>query len=176
LAAWMLVARPLNYRLGDAVSAHVAPRNGGASVSGANRVHDASGTLSSSCALRYNDQMQANAVSQRAAWVQLPRLPNYSVSDAARRTLRPEMVARRFGGNWSDCSTWGTKQQLCALPSCLDAGKRYRSDSCVCAAGSDLQRERCCIGTHVRPEMAVHLLWGQVGYLKHRRQPAAALR
>jgi hypothetical protein len=97
-AAWVLVPRPLNCRLSDAVSTHVAPRNGGAPVSGANWVHDASGTLSSSCALRYNDQMQANAVSLRAAWVQLPRLPIYSVSDAARRTLRPEMVARLFRG------------------------------------------------------------------------------
>ena len=34
-AAWMLVPRPLNIRVSDAVSAHVAPRNGGTSVSAA---------------------------------------------------------------------------------------------------------------------------------------------
>ena len=47
-AARVLVPRPLNYRLSDAVSAHVAPRNGGASVSGANWMYEASEILSSS--------------------------------------------------------------------------------------------------------------------------------
>jgi hypothetical protein len=37
----VLVPRPLNYSLSDAVSAHVAPRDGGASVSGAYWVHEA---------------------------------------------------------------------------------------------------------------------------------------
>ena len=68
-AVWVLVPRPLNYRLSDAVSTHVAPRNGGASVSAADGVHEASETLSSSFALRHHAWMQANAVSQRAAWV-----------------------------------------------------------------------------------------------------------
>jgi hypothetical protein len=33
-AAWVLVPRPLNCRVSDAVSMHVAARNGGASVQG----------------------------------------------------------------------------------------------------------------------------------------------
>ena len=69
-AAWMLVPRPLNIRVSDAVSAHVAPRNGGASVSAANGMLAAYGTLSRSLAMYHHDQMHANAVSQRAAsWV-----------------------------------------------------------------------------------------------------------
>ena len=70
-AAWVLVPRPLNCRLRDAVSAHVAPRNGGASVSGAYGVHEASETLSGSFAQRHHARMLANAVSQRATCVQL---------------------------------------------------------------------------------------------------------
>jgi hypothetical protein len=66
-AAWVLVPRPLNYRLSDAASTRVAPRNGGASVSGAGGGHEALETPSSSFALRHDDQVQANAVSQRAA-------------------------------------------------------------------------------------------------------------
>jgi len=62
-AVWMM-PRPLNYRLGDAVSAHVAPRNGGASVSGANWMYGASVTVSSSFTLLHHAWMQANAVSQ----------------------------------------------------------------------------------------------------------------
>ena len=68
-AAWVLMPRPLNYRLSDAVSSHVAPRNGGASVSGANGMLAAYGALSRSLAIYHCDQMQANAVSQRAALV-----------------------------------------------------------------------------------------------------------
>ena len=77
-AAWVLVPRPLNCRVSDAVSARVAPRNGGACVSGADGVHEASETLRSSFALRHHDQMQANAVSQRAAWVLVLRSLIYS--------------------------------------------------------------------------------------------------
>ena len=63
----MLVPRPMNYRLSNAVSTHVAPRNGGASVSAADGVYEASETLSSSFALRHDDEAQTNAVSQRVA-------------------------------------------------------------------------------------------------------------
>ena len=66
--AWVLMLRSLNYRVSDAVSTHVAPRNGGASVSGADGMHEASGTLSRSFALRHHAWMQAIAVSQRAHW------------------------------------------------------------------------------------------------------------
>ena len=69
-AAWALVLRPLNYGLSDAVSTHI---NGGTSVSGTDRVHEASGILSSSFALRHYAWIPANAVSQRAVWVLMPR-------------------------------------------------------------------------------------------------------
>ena len=44
-AAWVLLPRPLNYRLSDAVSMGGRRRNGGASVSGVDRGHEASETL-----------------------------------------------------------------------------------------------------------------------------------
>ena len=61
-AAWVLVPRPLNYRLSDAVSAHVAPRNGDVSVPEAAGVHKASETLSSSFALRHHARMLTKTV------------------------------------------------------------------------------------------------------------------
>ena len=51
----------------DAASTHVAPRNGGTSVSAADEVHEASKTLSRSLTVRHHAWMLANAVSQRAA-------------------------------------------------------------------------------------------------------------
>jgi len=84
-AAWVLVLRPLlplNYRLSDAVSAHVAPRNGGASVSGANWMYEASEILSRSLTLRHHAWMLAIAVSQRAAWVLVRQTLNFRLSDA----------------------------------------------------------------------------------------------
>ena len=68
-AAWVLVPRPLMYRLSDAVSMGGRRRNGGTSVSAADGVQEASQTLSGSFAQRHYAWMQANAVSQRAAWV-----------------------------------------------------------------------------------------------------------
>ena len=70
-AAWVLLPRPLNCRVSDAVLARVAPRNGGASVSAADGSQEASETLSGSFALRHHARMLANAVSQRATCVQL---------------------------------------------------------------------------------------------------------
>jgi len=49
-------------------SAHIVPRNGGTSVSGATGAYEASETLGSSFTLRHRAWMQANAVSQRAVW------------------------------------------------------------------------------------------------------------
>ena len=99
-AAWMLVPRPLNIRVSDAVSAHVAPRNGGACVSGANGAHEASETLRSSFTWRHHAWMQANAVSQRAVRVLVPRPLNYSVSDAVSARVAPRnggaSVSRAF--------------------------------------------------------------------------------
>ena len=63
-AAWMLVPRSLNYRVSSAVSTHAAPRNGGASILGADGVHEAPETLSSSFTLRHHAWMLASAVSQ----------------------------------------------------------------------------------------------------------------
>ena len=85
----MLVPRPLNYRLSDAVSAHVAPRNGGASVSGANWMHEASGAVSRSLARRHHAWMLAIAVSQRAAWVLVRQTLNFRLSDAVSTDVAP---------------------------------------------------------------------------------------
>jgi len=70
-AAWVLVLRPLlplNYRLSDAASAHVAPKNGGASVSAAAGLFAAYDKLGSSLALWHHAQMLSSAVALRAAW------------------------------------------------------------------------------------------------------------
>ena len=77
----MLVPRPLNYGMSDAVSMGGRRRNGGAPVSGLYGVHEAAGTLSSSFALRNHAWVLANAVSRRAAWVLVLRSLNYGVSD-----------------------------------------------------------------------------------------------
>ena len=87
-AAWVLVPRPLNCRLRDAVSAHVAPRNGGASVSGAYGVHEASETLSGSFAQRHHARMLANAVSQRATCA-IAAGADLGVSDAVSAHVAP---------------------------------------------------------------------------------------
>ena len=97
-AAWVLVPRPLNYRLRDAASTHVVPRNGGASVSGADGVHEASGTLSRSFTLRHHAWMQANAVPQKAAWVLMPRPQICSVSNAYRWAVGAENPAHPCRG------------------------------------------------------------------------------
>ena len=85
----MLVPRPLNCRSSDAVSTHVAVRNDGASVSGAYWAYEVSEALSSSFTLRHRAWMQANAVSQRAAWVLVPRPLNYRLSDALWTRVAP---------------------------------------------------------------------------------------
>jgi hypothetical protein len=48
------IAAGADLGVSDAVSAHIAPRNGGASVSGAGGVHEALETLSGSFALRHH--------------------------------------------------------------------------------------------------------------------------
>ena len=97
-AAWVLVPRPLNCRLSDAVSMGGGRKNAGASVSGAYWVHEAPQTLSSCLALRHHDQMQANAVWQRAAWVLVPRSLIYSASNAYRWAAGAENPAHLFPG------------------------------------------------------------------------------
>ena len=97
-AAWVLVPLPLNYRVSDAVSTHVVRRNGGASVSGADGVHEASETLSNSFAQRHHARMLATAVSQRAAWVLMLRSLIYSASNAYRWAAGAENPAHLFRG------------------------------------------------------------------------------
>ena len=68
-------------------------RNCGVSVSAADGMFAAYGTLSSSsCTLRHH------AVSQRAAWVLVLRPQSCRQSDADSRTLRPEMVTHLIWG------------------------------------------------------------------------------
>ena len=97
----MLAPLALDYRESDAVSAHVVPRNGGASVSGANWVYEASEILSSSLAMRHHAWMQANAVSQRAAWMLVARLLNDRLSDAVSAHVAP-----RNGGASVSGASW----------------------------------------------------------------------
>ena len=98
-AAWVLVLQPLKYRLSDAASAHDAPRNGGASVSGAAGVFEAHGAHSAG-ALRCGIVLGclANAVSLRAAWVLMPRPQIYSVSSAYRWAVGAENRSHLFWG------------------------------------------------------------------------------
>ena len=85
----MLVAQALNSRVGDAVSAHVVPRNGGASVSGANWAHDSSETLCSSFTLRHHAQMQANAVVTESSVGAVALALIFGVSDAVSAHVVP---------------------------------------------------------------------------------------
>ena len=62
---WAL--RSLNYGVSDAVSTYAVSKNGGASISGAAVVFEASETLGSSSTLQHHARMLAIAVSQRAA-------------------------------------------------------------------------------------------------------------
>jgi len=109
----MLVPRPLNYRLSNAVSMGGRRGNGGAPVSGADGVHEASETLiSNSFAQRHHARMLATAVSQRAAWVLMLRsaVPQraawvlmlrsliHSVSNAHRWAAGAETPAHLFWG------------------------------------------------------------------------------
>ena len=97
-AAWVLVPRPLNYRLSDAVSTHVALRNAGAFASGPIGVLAAYGSLSSSLAMDHHAWMQANALSQSAAEVLVPRPLIDSVSDAYRWSGGAENTSHLFRG------------------------------------------------------------------------------
>ena len=97
-AARVLVPQPQNCRLSDAVSTHVAPRNSGASVSGPAGAHEASGTFSSSFALRHRAWVLGNAVSQRAARMLVPQPQNCRLSDAYRWAAGAENPAHLFRG------------------------------------------------------------------------------
>ena len=56
------------------------------------------GTLSKSLVVHHHDQMQANAVWQRAAWVLVPRSLIYSASNAYRWAAGAENPAHLFRG------------------------------------------------------------------------------
>jgi hypothetical protein len=119
-AAWVLVLRPLNYRLSNAVSMGGRRRNGGASVSGADRTHEASETLSSSFALRRRARMLSNAVSQRAARVLVLRPLNYRLSDAV------SMGGRRRNGGASVSGADGMHEASETLSSSFVLRRRAR--------------------------------------------------
>jgi hypothetical protein len=97
-AAWVLVPRPLNYRLSNAESMGGRRRNGGTSVPAANGSQEASQTISGSFALRHHARMLATAVSQRAAWVLMLRSLIYSASNAYRWAAGAENPAHLFRG------------------------------------------------------------------------------
>ena len=109
-AAWVLVPRPLNYRLSDALWTRVAPRNGGVSVSGVVVVYEASGTLGSSFVLRHHAWMLANAVSQGASSVGagavVAELPLEGCCIDACCAQKWRRIC--FGGSWGACSVWDT--------------------------------------------------------------------
>ena len=110
-AAWVLVPRPLNYRVSDAVSMGGRRRKSSASVSGPMGVLATYGALSRSLLVYYHDQMQANVVSQRAAWVLMPRPLNYRVSDAV------SMGGQRRNGGASVLGAAGMHEALETLSS-----------------------------------------------------------
>ena len=62
--------------------------------------------------MNHYDQMHANAVSQRAAWVLMPRPLSYSMSDAYRCAAGAEKPAHLFRGQLGACSVWDTRQEL----------------------------------------------------------------
>ena len=82
--------------LSDAVLAHASRRNGGAPVSGTSGVFAACGALSRSLAMYHHAWLHANAVSQRAAWVLVPRSLIYSASNAYRWAGGAENAAHLF--------------------------------------------------------------------------------
>ena len=61
-SVWVLVLRPQSCRLSNAVSMGGRRKNSGASVSGADGVHEASETVSSSFALRHHARMLTKTV------------------------------------------------------------------------------------------------------------------
>ena len=73
-------------------------RKSSAAVSGPAGVLAACGTVSRSLAMNHHDQMHANAVSQRIAWVLVPRPLNTARAMLYRRTLRPEMLPHLYRG------------------------------------------------------------------------------
>ena len=110
-------------------------------------MYEASEILSSSFALRHHAWMQANAVSQRAAWVLMLRSLIYSVSNAY-IDGRPAQNTQRicFGGRWDACSVWDTVQQLSVAASCLDASAAW-----VLVPRPLNYRLRDAASTHVAP-------------------------
>jgi hypothetical protein len=97
-AAWVLALQALSYSVSDATRR----RKCIASVSVATGMHEASETLSRSFALRHHNQMQANAVPQRAAWVLVLRPLNYRASDAVPMGgRRRNSGASVSGTNWA---------------------------------------------------------------------------
>ena len=73
-------------------------RNCGVSVSAADGMFAAYGTLSRSLAMRHHARMQANAVSQRVAWMLVARPLNDRLSDAVSAHVAPRRCTGRGTG------------------------------------------------------------------------------
>jgi hypothetical protein len=143
----VLVPQPLNHRVSDTVSAHVAPRSGGVWVSGVVVVHEASEIPSRSFA-RWHRALDAgkccvtgSCVNAGAAAAELPRERCRIGACCAHKWWRI-----CFGDRCDARSIGDTQQQLCAVASRPDAGKCCVTESCVNAgaAAADLSREQCC--------------------------------
>ena len=91
-------ATDADYSVSNAVSPRATRRKCSASVSAATWAFAAYETLSSRCALRHHDRIQANAVSQRAARVLMLRSLNHRLRDAVSMGGRRRMVAHLFQG------------------------------------------------------------------------------
>ena len=110
-------------------------RKSSASVLAAAGMFAAYGILSRSLALSHHARMQANAVSQRAAWVLLPRPLICSVSDAYRGGWRKKIQRICVGGSWG---VWVTKQELRDAALFLMLANGARAESCVGAIARPL--------------------------------------
>ena len=89
----MLVLRSLNYGVSDAASAHVAAKISVASGLAAIGALATYGTQSSHAVISDRAQLLANAIVQRAAWVQLLLALICGVSDAVSAHVAEKLVA-----------------------------------------------------------------------------------
>ena len=144
----MLASLALDYRLSDAVSAHYAPRNCGASVSRANWAREALGTPSSSLAPRHRSDAGKCCVAESftgadALVANLQRQQCLSIGSRRRKTSAsvsgPAGMLAAYG-TLSSSFTLRHRAQMHAnavvTESSVDAG----------AAAAELPLERCCIG------------------------------
>ena len=67
--------------------------------------------------MRHHAWMQAIAVSQRAAWVLVPRPLNCCGSMLIDWRPAQKTQCICFGASWGACNVWGTKQELAGVSS-----------------------------------------------------------